>query len=151
MRLFILSEVMFFSGFFDALFYNLFGGDVSSRLFGVQFLDPLGLPLLNTVLLVSSGVITTWAHVCVYSGFFVDMLVILSLLLRGLFIGVQYFEFSTSEFCIRSGIYGSCFFRLTGFHGLHVVVGSRLLLVTLFRGGSQVVRKYVRLDCSFVY
>lgn len=149
--LFILSEVIFFSRFFDALFYNLFGGDVSSRLFGVAFLDPLRLPLLNTILLVSSRIITTWAHVIAYNRIFVEGCVIWSMILGGYFMGVQYFEFRTSEFDMGSGIYGSCFFGLTGFHGLHVIVGSRLLIITLIRGGNQFFGKYVGLDCSFIY
>lgn len=67
--LFILSEVMFFSGFFDALFYNLYGSDVTAgMLTRVNCLDPLGLPLLNTGLLLSSGVVATWGHLNVVEG-----------------------------------------------------------------------------------
>lgn len=53
---------------------------------------------------------------------------------------------------MASGIYGSCFFGLTGFHRLHVIVGTRLLVITALRlNGCQVLRKFVRLDCSFIY
>lgn len=64
----------------------------------------------------------------------------------------QYIEFKSSDFSISSGIFGTCFFGLTGFHRLHVVVGTRLLVITVLRCmiNSQMY-KFVRLDCSFIY
>lgn len=61
--LFVFSEIMFFSGFFCAIFYSLYSGEVTEiNILRVNCLDPLGVPLLNTVLLLSSGVSATYAH-----------------------------------------------------------------------------------------
>jgi heme/copper-type cytochrome/quinol oxidase subunit 3 len=150
--LFVFSEVLFFSRFFAAIGYNLYCGELGREMSRfVNLLDPLGLPILNTFLLVSSGVICTWKHevfktICINKG------IELGLLLRRLFMFVQYVEFSGSDFGISDGLYRCTFFRLTRFHGFHVVVGMSLLLIILSRFyGNQLGLKGVGVDTGMVY
>jgi cytochrome c oxidase subunit 3 len=164
---FIFSEVMFFAAFFGALFYaralsvpwlggtgdgaatNAFlwsgfdaawptngpaavGGD-----FGL--VPAWGVPLLNTVILLASGVTITIAHHALKAGHRVQLLVWLgvTVLLGCLFLFYQVEEYIHAyrdlNLTLGSGVYGSTFFMLTGFHGLHVTLGTIMLAVIWFR------------------
>lgn len=128
-KLFIFSEVIFFSRFFASLFYTIFSGEVCCRMTfpaaKVITLDPYGIPLLNTALLLSSGVTVTWGHGGLSGGDAGTLAngLLLSTLLGVVFIACQRFEYVNCDFTISSRIYGSNFFALTGFHGFHVTVG----------------------------
>jgi len=153
MSLFVFSEVMFFSGFFVGILYNLYAGEVSEEiLLSVNVLDPLGIPLLNTVLLLSSGVVATLSHE-MYLAVRIDIVPILYSMFLGLvFFWYQFVEFSSSDFGIATGVFGSCFFSLTGFHGFHVVVGLMLLVLPTSRIlFNTYYGKSVGLDCSMIY
>jgi heme/copper-type cytochrome/quinol oxidase subunit 3 len=98
---------------------------------GIEILDPYGIPLLNTVLLLSSGVTVTWGHHSLVSGEYNDATnrLLLSIILGLVFLYCQYVEYRNASFSISDGVYGSSFFSLTGFHGFHVTVGTiRLVL-----------------------
>lgn len=154
MLLFVFSEIIFFSGFFCAIFYSIYSREVSEiNMLRVNCLDPLGVPLLNTVLLLSSRVSATYAHELRLFGSGDFIYVIFSIILRLLFFWYQYVEFSCSDFGIADGIFGSCFFSLTGFHGFHVVVGLCLLLLPLSRLllGNSYFGKFAGLECSMIY
>jgi cytochrome c oxidase subunit 3 len=137
--LFILSEVMFFFGFFWAFFHSSF--NPSPALGGVwppaflTTLDPWQIPLLNTVLLLSSGASVTWAHHAILLGSKKEASIslIITIILALIFTGLQGFEYITAPFSISDGVYGSCFYMATGFHGFHVIVGTIFLTVCLFR------------------
>jgi len=147
MIMFIASEVMFFAAwfwaFFDASLFpnevhqvaraNFTGGQWPPK--GVEVLDPLHLPLYNTVILLLSGTTLTWAHHALLHKDRTGMLVGLSLTvaLGVLFSFVQFFEYFHAPFGFKESIYGATFFMATGFHGFHVIIGSIFLLVILFR------------------
>lgn len=139
MALFILSEVMFFFSFFWAFFHSSLNPSINIGGVwppaGIEPVDPWGIPFLNTVLLLSSGVTVTFAHYSFFirSRAFVTYGLALTIFLGLLFTGIQGFEYVHTPFTICDSIYGSCFYMLTGFHGFHVLVGSIFLLVTFVR------------------
>jgi len=165
---FIFSEVMFFAVFFGALWYtrNLslawLGGEGSNSFFTQKFLWPdfesawpsngpgeiggefepmgaWGLPALNTIILLTSGVTLTIAHHALKAGHRSVLAVFLAFtfLLGFLFIGLQAEEYihayNELNLTLSTGVYGSTFFMLTGFHGAHVTLGATMLLVVWFR------------------
>ncbi|HEX2580792.1 MAG TPA: cytochrome c oxidase subunit 3 [Dongiaceae bacterium] len=139
MALFIASEVMFFAAFFwayfgAALYPNAAIGNVWPPK-GVVTFDPLSFPLLNTLILLTSGTTVTWAHHALREGDRKGMLqgLALTVLLGVLFSCVQAFEYHHAAFGFKDGIYPSVFFMATGFHGFHVLVGTTFLIVCLYR------------------
>jgi cytochrome c oxidase subunit 3 len=139
MALFIASEVMFFAAWFWAYFNaSLFPTEAMGSVWppeGVQTFDPFELPLLNTLILLLSGVTVTWAHHALRDGDRKGTLqgLALTILLGALFTAVQAYEYSHATFSFRGGIYGSTFFMATGFHGAHVIIGTIFLIVCWFR------------------
>ena len=147
MIMFIASEVMFFVAwfwaFFDAsLFYNeaaqfarveATGGSWPPE--GMQVFDPWHLPLLNTLILLTSGTTVTWAHHALLHN---DRRGLkwglwLTILLGVLFTCVQAYEYIVAPFDFAGSIYGATFFMATGFHGFHVIIGTIFLIVCLVR------------------
>jgi len=100
---------------------------------GIQAINPFELPLLNTVILLSSGVTVTYAHHSLIQGNRSGSLygLLYTVLLALLFTSLQGVEYSVSSYTISDGVYGSCFYFGTGFHGLHVIIGTIFLLVAL--------------------
>jgi cytochrome c oxidase subunit 3 len=163
MILFIASEVMFFVAWFWAYFdVALFPADVhklvgTDTLVGVvgrdevtggqwppvpttddrfkHTFDPWGLPLVNTLILLTSGTTVTWAHYALQEGNRKGLIwgLTLTILLGMLFTSLQAFEYHHAAFQFAGHIYGSTFFMATGFHGFHVIVGTIFLTVILFR------------------
>nr|AUR26777.1 cytochrome c oxidase subunit 3 [Cormobates leucophaea] len=139
MALFITSEAFFFLGFFWAFFHSSLaptpelGGQWPPV--GIQPLDPMGVPLLNTTILLASGVTVTWAHHSITEAARKSAILALTLtVLLGLyFTALQAMEYYEAPFSIADGVYGSTFFVATGFHGLHVIIGTIFLFVCLLR------------------
>ena len=161
MSWFIFSEVMFFAAFFGALFYaraisvpDL--GSPEQKLLWPDFaaawptagpyiqekfspIGAFGIPLLNTILLLTSGVTLTIAHHALKAGHrgALKLWLFLTIALGVTFLGFQVYEYmhlyADLNLKLSSGIYGSTFFMLTGFHGAHVTVGAIMLTVMLFR------------------
>nr|YP_009271253.1 cytochrome c oxidase subunit III [Faxonius punctimanus]ANW09551.1 cytochrome c oxidase subunit III [Faxonius punctimanus] len=139
MILFILSEVLFFFSFFWAFFHSSLSPVVEVGSYwppsGIQPFNPFGVPLLNTTILLSSGATVTWSHHAILNSNHKEALqsLLLTVMLGLYFTGLQAFEYIEASFSIADSIYGSTFFMATGFHGLHVIIGSSFLSVCLFR------------------
>ncbi len=137
--LFIVSEVCFFFGFFWAFFHSRLAPRVELGCVwppkNIQPLNPFSVPLLNTAVLLASGVSVTWAHRALNEGSHWDAILSLSLtiLLGAYFTILQLNEYSDAPFTISDRVYGSTFFVITGFHGAHVIIGTTFLLVCLYR------------------
>jgi heme/copper-type cytochrome/quinol oxidase subunit 3 len=136
MALFIFSEVMFFFGFFWAFFNaSLFPVAGIWPPKGIKTFDPFDLPLLNTLILLSSGVTLTWAHHALIDNNRRDLVrgLAITIALGLTFSAVQAFEYSHAAFGFSEGIYPTTFYMATGFHGFHVIVGTIFLIVCLVR------------------
>jgi len=168
---FITSEVFFFIAMFGSLFYirvislPWLGGEGhlgSSNLLWEGFTAtwPLlntpgpeytqvkeamgagGIPLYNTIILLSSGVTLTWAHHALKKGHQKQLLagLALTITLGLIFFGFQAYEYyhayNAMGLTLNSGIYGSTFYMLTGFHGMHVTIGTIMLMVILVRSAK---------------
>ncbi|YP_089596.1 cytochrome c oxidase subunit III (mitochondrion) [Rhinatrema bivittatum] len=139
MILFITSEVFFFLGFFWAFYRASLAPTIELGEHwppaGVLPLDPFEVPLLNTAVLLASGVTVTWAHHSLMQNNRKEAVqsLILTVMLGLYFTLLQAAEYHEAPFTIADGIYGSTFFVATGFHGLHVIIGSTFLMVCLMR------------------
>jgi len=165
MSWFIFSEVMFFAAFFGALFYTrvlsvpwLADAETGSLLWegfaaswptagpgltqdGFEFtpMGAWGIPAINTLLLLSSGVTVTWAHWGLKKNnrsqliLGLAMTVALGLVFMGLQAYEYYHAYVDLGLTLGAGVYGATFFMLTGFHGFHVLVGTTMLIIMLLR------------------
>ena len=137
--LFIASEVLFFFAFFWAFFHSSLAPSPELGCcwppIGIQPLNPFSIPLLNTAVLLASGVTVTWAHHRIIEGNREDTIQALrvTVVLGGYFTYLQAGEYFEAPFTIADSVYGSTFFVATGFHGLHVLIGSTFLFVCLLR------------------
>jgi len=138
--LFITSEVLFFFSFFWAFFHRRLSPNFEVGLFwpptGITPFNPFNVPLLNTLILLSSGVTVTWAHHSLIEGNLSQYInrIILTVILGLYFTALQAYEYLEASFAIADSIYGSTFFVATGFHGLHVLIGTTFLVICLIRG-----------------
>lgn len=137
--LFIVSEVCFFFAFFWAYFHRRLAPSVEIGScwppVGISTLNAFQVPLLNTSVLLLSGVRVTWAHHSIEEGNRSSALqgLGLTLLLGFYFLWLQYGEYIETAFSIADSVYGSSFFLATGFHGMHVAVGATFLTVCQLR------------------
>ncbi|KAH0825627.1 cytochrome oxidase subunit 3, partial [Lanmaoa asiatica] len=102
---------------------------------GITPLNPFAIPLLNTILLVSSGAFVTYGHHALINGNRKDTLrgLELTVLFAVLFTFLQYLEYANASFSISDSVFGSAFFCSTGLHGIHVIVGTIFITVQLVR------------------
>jgi cytochrome c oxidase subunit III len=161
MAWFIFSEVMFFAAFFGALFYirvlsvpDIASPDQAALWDGFKNVWPTagpaakdsftpmhawGIPAINTLILLSSGVTVTWAHWGLVANKRQQLIIGLALTvaLGLLFISLQAYEYAEAyshmNLKMTTGVYGSTFYMLTGFHGFHVTLGATMLIVILVR------------------
>jgi heme/copper-type cytochrome/quinol oxidase subunit 3 len=97
--------------------------------------DPLTIPLLTTVILLSSGLVITFSHNSLRNRDYFNSLLslVITIFLGLLFFFFQIYEYTSSSFSINDGVYGTVFYMLTGFHGFHVLIGTIFLIVCLLR------------------
>jgi heme/copper-type cytochrome/quinol oxidase subunit 3 len=146
MFLFLASEAMLFFPFFWAFFHASFSPAITIGNIwppeGIRFeetLDAFMLPLVNTVVLLTSGVALVVSHRAIIAG-------CKPLVLNGLFSAIslgilfswlQYLEYGLTKYTLTDGLFGSTFFMLTGLHGFHVIVGTCLLLISYWRASKN--------------
>nr|YP_009306195.1 cytochrome c oxidase subunit III [Panaorus albomaculatus]AOP18552.1 cytochrome c oxidase subunit III [Panaorus albomaculatus] len=139
MILFIISEVFFFISFFWAFFHSSLSPTVEIGMnwppIGIKTFNPMEIPLLNTVILLSSGISVTWAHHSIINNMHSQTIksLTITVILGILFTMLQAYEYMEASFCISDSVYGSTFFMATGFHGIHVIIGTTFLLICLMR------------------
>jgi cytochrome c oxidase subunit 3 len=139
MVLFIVSEIMFFFSFFWAFFHSSLNPSIQIYCvwppMGIQPFNPFGVPLLNTVILLLSGVTITLTHHAILSNnkLLATKGFISTIFLGFLFTYYQFQEYKEAPFDITDSVYGSTFYITTGFHGLHVIIGTLFILVCYIR------------------
>jgi heme/copper-type cytochrome/quinol oxidase subunit 3 len=142
MLLFLVSEAMLFFPFFWAFFHGSLSPAVTIGavwppvgIKDLETLDPFMLPLVNTLVLLCSGVAIVGAHRAIingHKGILINMMYLA--ISYGIFFSwLQFLEYGLTKFTINDGLFGSTFFMLTGLHGFHVIVGTTLLLISYWR------------------
>ena len=137
--LFIVSEALFFLAIFWAFFHSALSPTIELGAkwppMGIDSINPFELPLLNTIILLSSGVTVTYSHHSLIQGNRSGALygLVYTIILAIIFTALQGIEYTVSSFTISDGTYSSCFYFGTGFHGLHVMIGTAFLAVGFWR------------------
>nr|YP_010403064.1 cytochrome c oxidase subunit III [Acrolepiopsis assectella]UQV94870.1 cytochrome c oxidase subunit III [Acrolepiopsis assectella] len=139
MILFIISEIFFFISFFWAFFHSSLSPNIEIGSnwppTNITPFNPFQIPLLNTIILITSGVTVTWSHHSLMESNFTQTFqsLFITIILGIYFTILQAYEYMEAPFTISDSIYGSTFFMATGFHGLHVMIGTMFLLICLIR------------------
>nr|YP_010555010.1 cytochrome c oxidase subunit III [Ooencyrtus plautus]UYP50990.1 cytochrome c oxidase subunit III [Ooencyrtus plautus] len=139
MILFIISEIFFFISIFWCYFHMFLSPSIEIGSLwppkNIKLFNPYSIPLLNTVILLSSGVSVTWCHYSLINSNFKDSLLsmMITIILGLIFSLFQLMEYKESTFTFSDSVYGSIFFMSTGFHGFHVLVGTIFLMVNYLR------------------
>lgn len=137
--LFIISEILFFFSFFWAFFHSRLSPTLeignSWPPLNIKPFNPFQIPLLNTAILLTSGATVTWSHHAILSSNHTQALQRLSftIILGIYFTALQALEYFEASFTIADSIYRTTFFVATGFHGLHVIIGTSFLIICLLR------------------
>lgn len=137
--LFIVSEIFFFVSFFWAFFHRSLAPNIEIGAIWppirITPFNPFQIPLLNTIILIRSGVSVTWAHHAIIenNNSQITQGLFITIILGIYFTILQAYEYLEAPFTIADRIYGSTFFMATGFHGLHVIIGTLFLLICLIR------------------
>nr|YP_009519817.1 cytochrome c oxidase subunit III [Trichogramma ostriniae]AOM68250.1 cytochrome c oxidase subunit III [Trichogramma ostriniae] len=139
MILFIISELFFFISIFWCYFHMFLSPSVEIGSLwppkNIIIFNPYLIPMLNTVILLSSGVSLTMSHYSLLNMMKLKSLIsmFITIFLGIIFTMFQYIEYQEAMFTITDSVYGSIFFMATGFHGLHVIIGTIFLIINFFR------------------
>lgn len=145
--LFILSEVIFFFSFFWAFFHRRLSPNIelgaSWPPLGIKVFNAFGVPLLNTIILLSSGVRVTWSHHAIIINNLLEAVnaLFITIILGIYFTLIQLLEYIEAPFSLCDSAFGRTFFIATGFHGIHVIIGTLFLLITFLRLQKCIFRK----------
>lgn len=137
--LFVVSEILIFISLFWAFLHSAVNPTMEIGMAwppaGIEAISPAELPLLNTIILLASGVTITYAHHALINGNRTNTLYgfIYSTILITLFVFCQVLEYKFSSFTLTDGVYGSTFFSLTGLHGIHMVMLITMLAICTWR------------------
>nr|AKQ49217.1 cytochrome c oxidase subunit III [Bryodema miramae miramae] len=137
MILFIVSKVLFFISFLWAFFNSSLSPTIELGMMwppmGIQSFNPMRIPLLNTAILLASGVTVTWAHHSIMESNYSQAIqgLFFTVLLGMYFTILQMYEYWEAPFTIADAVYGSTFFVATEFHGLHVIIGTLFMFTCL--------------------
>lgn len=157
MLLFIFSEIIFFFGFFWRFINNRLNPDITVGIlwppYAVLALNPVEVPLLNTIILLSSGGRVTLAHHLVLKNGEALPSLALTVLLGVYFTSLQALEYTGCGYSLAESCFGRRFFVATGFHGFHVIVGTAFLRVCLLRASKAQtsIKHHVGLEISIWY
>lgn len=135
--LFIFREICFFAGFFWRFFHYSFipatdFGNIWPPYF-LQAINPFSVPFLNTIVLLRRGATVTLSHIKILNNNNRLFFLFFTLILGIYFTFLQIFEYYMASFSIIDSVFGSIFFISTGFHGIHVIVGSIFLFICFIR------------------
>nr|QKE61501.1 cytochrome c oxidase subunit III [Dipseliopoda sp. AJB-2020] len=135
----IMSEIMFFLSFFWSFFHSSLSPSIDIGLLwppkGINQFNPFQIPLLNTIILLTSGITITWTHNSMINKNHsqTSQSLFFTIVLGIYFIFLQKYEYSEASFSIADSIYSSTFYLATGFHGIHVIIGTLFLSVNFMR------------------
>nr|BCR02923.1 cytochrome oxidase subunit 3 [Riccardoella reaumuri] len=155
MILFITSEVFFFISFFWAYFHSMLSPTMEIGAIwppmNINLFNPMNVPLLNTIILISSGVSITWSHHSMMKMNKKESIIsmFMTIMLGLTFSLLQLMEYYQAPFSMSDSIYSSTFFLSTGFHGLHVIIGSIFLMVTFIRMLKNSINKNHMISFEF--
>nr|UNO53655.1 cytochrome c oxidase subunit 3 [Ixodes vespertilionis] len=145
MILFIISEIFFFLSFFWAFFHSMLSPNIEIGSMwppmNILPFNPFEIPLLNTTILISSGISISWSHHSIMNNNLKESLnsILITILLGIIFTLFQSWEYNQSQFSMSDSIFGSTFFMTTGFHGIHVVIGTSFLIISMIRINKNLI------------
>lgn len=137
--IFIISELFFFISFFWTFFHRSISPSIEINIIWppkiIKIFNYTEIPLLNTFTLIISGFFITLRHLYFLNNNFLKRIKILIFtIILGLYFSIiQIIEYKNAYFCINDRIYGSIFFLSTGFHGIHVLIGTLILIISFIR------------------
>ena len=143
--LFILSEVLFFVSFFWTYFHSSLSSNVELGFLWpplyIDYVNPTQVPLLNTIILLYSGASITWAHHSLLNCLPKkrSFTILTTIILGVWFTILQLVEYGETTYSVNESTYGSIFFVATGFHGLHVIIGTTFLIVNF----KKIIKKRI--------